>query len=353
VRLPRHPPAPLALSAQGDGPIGCITNRRNCLLFLLAEKTKMSLHISIAEADTLRQNFKTAEEMLFPARVAHDPLPAQSAVEKVTPIARNAASPAPTATRIELREISHIFKTPEGGSVYAVDRINLSVPEGRFASIIGPSGCGKTTLFNIIAGLETPTGGEVLVDGQNVSGMIGIVGYMLQKDLLFPWRTVLDNICLGMELRGLPMREARERAMPYLERYGLGGFENQYPAALSGGMKQRAALLRTLLYDSDIVLLDEPFGALDAQTKSLMQNWLLQLWSDFRKTVLFVTHDLDEALFLSDEIFVLSARPGRIKAQIDVPLPRPRTRDVFASPVFLDLKHHCLELLFDSESQEH
>jgi ABC-type nitrate/sulfonate/bicarbonate transport system ATPase subunit len=293
------------------------------------------------------------EEIPFAARATNDAVLSPPIGANVTPIARGVGSPAQAATRIELREIAHVFKTSDGGSVYAVDRINLSVPEGRFASIIGPSGCGKTTLFNIIAGLETPTSGEVLVDGRNVTGMIGIVGYMLQKDLLFPWRTVLDNICLGMELRGMPMREARERAMPYLARYGLGGFEKQFPAALSGGMKQRAALLRTLLYDSDIVLLDEPFGALDAQTKSLMQNWLLQLWSDFRKTVLFVTHDLDEALFLSDEIFVLSARPGRIKAQIDVPLPRPRTRDVFASPVFLDLKHHCTELLFDSGSQEH
>ncbi len=155
---------------------------------------------------------------------------------------------------------------------------------------------------------------------------------MLQKDLLLPWRTVLDNVCLGMELRGVPMREARERAMPYLARYGLGGFERQYPTALSGGMKQRAALLRTLLYDLDIVLLDEPFGALDAQTKSVMQDWLLQLWSDFRKTVLFVTHDIDEALFLSDEIYILSARPGRIKEKVEVPLERPRSREHIRQP---------------------
>ncbi|MBV9235253.1 MAG: ATP-binding cassette domain-containing protein, partial [Xanthobacteraceae bacterium] len=166
--------------------------------------------------------------------------------------------------RIELNDVSHVFHTPAAGSVYAVDRINIAVAEGRFVSIIGPSGCGKTTLFNIIAGLEQPTGGHVTVDGQDVTGMIGIVGYMLQKDLLFPWRTVLDNICLGMELRGIRMRQARERARPYLARYGLGGFEERYPSELSGGMRQRAALLRTLLYDSDVMLLDEPFGALDA-----------------------------------------------------------------------------------------
>ena len=251
-------------------------------------------------------------------------------------------------TRIELKSVSHVFSTQESGSVYAVDRCSIEVPEGHFVSIIGPSGCGKTTLFNIIAGLEQPTSGNVLVGGRDVTGMIGIVGYMLQKDLLLPWRTVLDNVCLGMELRGVAMRDARERAMPYLSRYGLGGFERQYPSALSGGMKQRAALLRTLLYDSDIVLLDEPFGALDAQTKSVMQDWLLQLWADFRKTVLFVTHDLDEALFLSDVVYVLSPRPGCIKAKIDVPLERPRARNIFASPIFVDLKSRCMDLLFDS-----
>ena len=249
-------------------------------------------------------------------------------------------------TRIELSSISHTFPTSEGPLVYALDRIDIRIPDGGFASVLGPSGCGKTTLFNIIAGLERPTEGRVIVDGENVTGMIGIVGYMLQKDLLFPWRTVLDNVCLGLELRGMKLSAARDYAQPFLERYGLGGFERNYPAALSGGMRQRAALLRTLLYDCDIILLDEPFGALDAMTKSRMQDWLLRLWQDFRKTVLFVTHDVDEALFLSDEVYVMSPRPGRVRERIAIPFERPRRRNLFASPDFIAIKNRCLGLLF-------
>ena len=176
------------------------------------------------------------------------------------------------------------------------------MPQGRFVSLIGPSGCGKSTIFNIVAGLLEPTGGRVLIDGADATGTIGRVGYMLQKDMLLPWRTVLDNVILGMEIQGVPLREARERALPLLRRYGLAGFEYLYPNALSGGMRQRAALLRTLLFDTDVILLDEPFGALDAQTKSQMQEWLLQLWADFGKTVVFVTHDVEEAIYLSDEV---------------------------------------------------
>src|SRR5499427_4252997 len=153
-------------------------------------------------------------------------------------------------------------------------------PQGRFVSLIGPSGCGKSTIFNIIAGLLEPTSGRVLIDGVDATGTIGRVGYMLQKDLLLPWRTVLDNTILGMEIQHVPLRAARERALPLLHRYGLAGFEYLYPNALSGGMRQRAALLRTLLFDTDVILLDEPFGALDAQTKLKMQEWLMQLWGD-------------------------------------------------------------------------
>ena len=150
----------------------------------------------------------------------------------------------------------------------------------------------------------------MLIDGEDATGTIGRVGYMLQKDLLLPWRTVLDNVILGMEIQGKPLRAARERALPLLQRYGLAGFEYLYPNSLSGGMRQRAALLRTLLFDTDVILLDEPFGALDAQTKLQMQEWLMQLWSDFKKTVVFVTHDVEEAIYLSDEIHVMGTRPG-------------------------------------------
>src|SRR5262245_1051246 len=190
-------------------------------------------------------------------------------------------------------DVGMTFKTPTG-VFHALAPVTLSIPQGRFVSLIGPSGCGKTTIFNIIAGLLEPTGGRVMIDGVDATGTIGRVGYMLQKDLLLPWRTVLDNTILGMEIQGVPLREARARALPLLQRYGLTGFEYLYPNSLSGGMRQRAALLRTLLFDTDLILLDEPFGALDAQTKLQMQEWLMQLWSDFGKTVLFVTHDVEE-----------------------------------------------------------
>ena len=223
--------------------------------------------------------------------------------------------------------------------------MTLAIPQGRFVSLIGPSGCGKSTLFNIIAGLLEPSGGRVMIDGADATGTIGRVGYMLQKDLLLPWRTVLDNVILGMEIQGVPLQAARDRALPLLRRYGLGGFEHLYPSALSGGMRQRAALLRTLMFDTDVILLDEPFGALDAQTKLQMQEWLLQLWSDFGKTVIFVTHDVEEAIYLSDEVNVMATRPGRIVETIPVPIARPRPRSVTLTPDFIAIKERCLELL--------
>jgi ABC-type nitrate/sulfonate/bicarbonate transport system ATPase subunit len=248
------------------------------------------------------------------------------------------------AAKLELRAITHVFA---GGRapVKAVDDVTIRVPDNTFVSVLGPSGCGKSTIFNIVAGLIKPSGGEVYLDGMNISGMVGFVGYMLQKDLLLPWRTVLDNVILGMELQSVPKNEARKRALPYLRRYGLAGFETQYPAALSGGMRQRAALLRTLLYDTEVILLDEPFGALDAQTRAHMQQWLLQIWADFNKTVVFITHDVEEAIFLSDQVVVMTQRPGRIKAVIDIPIPRPRAPATLHDARFIALKQQCLELL--------
>jgi ABC-type nitrate/sulfonate/bicarbonate transport system ATPase subunit len=236
------------------------------------------------------------------------------------------------------------FATP-AGAFQALARVSLAVPTGRFISLIGPSGCGKSTIFNIVAGLQEPTQGRVMIDGEDATGTIGRVGYMLQKDLLLPWRTVLDNVILGMEIQGKPLPEARERALPLLRKYGLSGFEYLYPNSLSGGMRQRAALLRTLLFDTDVILLDEPFGALDAQTKAHMQEWLMQLWSDFQKTVVFVTHDVEEAIFLSDDIHVMGTRPGRILESIPIPLPRPRERSVTLTPEFVAIKERCLKLL--------
>jgi ABC-type nitrate/sulfonate/bicarbonate transport system ATPase subunit len=252
------------------------------------------------------------------------------------------------APKVQLQGVGMQFPTPTG-HFQALAPVDLQVDEGRLVSLIGPSGCGKTTVFNIIAGLQQPTTGRVIIDGWDATSKIGLVGYMLQKDLLLPWRTVLDNVILGMEIRGTPLQEARARAEPYLHRYGLSGFERRYPNTLSGGMRQRAALLRTLLIDTDVILLDEPFGALDAQTKAYMQDWLLQLWADFRKTIVFITHDVEEAIYLSDEICVMGTRPGRIIEHIDVDLPRPRARSLVTSTPFMAMKERCLNLL----SKEH
>jgi ABC-type nitrate/sulfonate/bicarbonate transport system ATPase subunit len=248
------------------------------------------------------------------------------------------------STKLLIDDVSMTFATP-AGVFRALDHVNLSVPQGCFVSLIGPSGCGKSTIFNIVAGLQEPSEGRILIDGVDATGTIGRVGYMLQKDLLLPWRTLTDNIILGMEIQGVRLAEARERALPLLRRYGLAGFENAYPKTLSGGMRQRAALLRTLLFDTDVVLLDEPFGALDAQTKLRMQEWLLQLWGDFGKTVVFVTHDVEEAIFLSDEVHVMGTRPGRIIETIPVALPRPRARACKTTQEFMALKERCLDLL--------
>ena len=246
--------------------------------------------------------------------------------------------------KLLLEDVSMTFQS--GGSTFtALSQVGLSVSANSFVTLLGPSGCGKSTIFNIVAGLQTPSTGRVLIDGRDATGFIGQVGYMLQKDMLLPWRTTLDNVCLGMEIRGVPIKEARERAAPLMLRYGLGGFEKRHPAALSGGMRQRAALLRTLIMDMEIVLLDEPFGALDAQTKSRMQEWLLGLFSDFGRTVVFVTHDVEEAIFLSDEIHVMASRPGRIIERMPIDLPRPRDRAIVSSPRFVAMKKYCLDLL--------
>jgi ABC-type nitrate/sulfonate/bicarbonate transport system ATPase subunit len=250
------------------------------------------------------------------------------------------------AGQLEVRSVTKIFRR-NGRAIHALDATSMDVTRGKLVSIIGPSGCGKSTLFNIIAGLTKPTSGDVLSEGESIIGKSGVVGYMLQKGLLLPWRTILDNITLGMEVRGISKRDAVERAMPLIERYGLHGFEQHYPHELSGGMRQRTSLLRTMLYDRDVILLDEPFGALDAQTRLLMQRWLLDVWSDLHKTILFVTHDIDEAIFLSDEIQVFTARPGRIKATVPVTLVRPREPEVVTTPEFMDLKRTLWSLLGD------
>lgn len=245
---------------------------------------------------------------------------------------------------IEIKGVSKIFRR-DGQEFTAMRETNVTIESGKFICIIGPSGCGKSTLFNIIAGLIKPTTGDILVNGESIIGKKGKVGYMLQKDMLLPWRTILDNVIIGMEIEGVSKKEAKEKALAMMGKYGLNGFDKNYPYELSGGMRQRAALLRTMLYDRDIMLLDEPFGALDAQTRLRMQTWLLEVWRENRKTVLFVTHDIDEAIYLADEIYVFSPGPGYIKEVIDVNIPRPRQTEDMSSENYQALKQHLLAQL--------
>ena len=230
--------------------------------------------------------------------------------------------------------------------------VDLAVEPGEFVSIIGPSGCGKSTLLNIVAGLDRPDSGSVSLragdggqDEESLGDRLGRVGYMQQKDLLLPWRTVLDNAILGLELRGVPKRQARKQALELTESFGLKGFEDQYPFALSGGMRQRTAFLRTMLLGQEMVLLDEPFGALDALTRIQMQEWLLTLWDTMNSTIILITHDVDEAILVSDRVYVLTSRPGKVKMVLDVDLPRPRNFESVTSPAFTSLKAKLLAAL--------
>lgn len=248
---------------------------------------------------------------------------------------------------LEAKALSKVFPAREGrGAVWALEGVDLAVGTGEFVCIVGPSGCGKSTLFNVLAGLDRPSSGEILLDDRRSDRLLGEIGYMPQNDLLMPWRNVLDNTTLGLEMNGVSRREARERARAELPRFGLDGFEDQWPSRCSGGMRQRAALLRTFLAGRDVMLLDEPFGALDALTRQVMQEWLLGVWQQDRKTILFVTHDVEEALFLSDRVYVMSGRPGRIILSLEVDLPRPRRlEETTTDERFVQLKARLLEPL--------
>lgn len=249
---------------------------------------------------------------------------------------------APPMLRIE--RITKDFVS-SGRTLSVLDAVNLEAGRGEFVSIIGPSGCGKSTLLNIIAGLDEPTGGEVAFGGFDARDRLGRVGYMQQKDLLLPWRTVLGNAALGLEVNGVPPSEAKRRALALMDRFGLGGFDDRYPATLSGGMRQRVAFLRTILTERDLLLLDEPFGALDALTRGSMQEWLLDLWATYRKTIVLVTHDVDEAIFVSDRVYVLTARPGRVRMVLPITLPRPRSYDLVTDAAFIALKAQLLSAI--------
>jgi ABC-type nitrate/sulfonate/bicarbonate transport system ATPase subunit len=245
------------------------------------------------------------------------------------------------APKLVVRDLTQKF-----GTVTVLDCFNLEIREREFVCILGASGCGKSTLFNAVSGLLQVTSGSILLDGQDIVGRPGQVGYMLQKDLLLPWRSVLDNIVLGAALTRGATRPERRRAADLATRYGLGDFLHHYPQALSGGMRQRAALMRTIAAQRELILLDEPFGALDSQTRLGMQQWLLEVWRDMGRTVLFVTHDVDEAIFLADRLVVMLPRPGRIGLMRDVNIARPRGTDSLTTPEFTALKREIMNVLY-------
>lgn len=261
-------------------------------------------------------------------------------------------SPAAAGSTLHVRGVGksyEVSKDPKKPPVMTevLRPVDVTAPPGELVTIVGPSGCGKSTLFGIIAGLESPTVGTIDIDGEDVTGTTGHVGYMLQKDMLLPWRSVLDNVILGLEVRGVKRADSVAAARPLLREYGLGDYEQARPAQLSGGMRQRAALLRTLLFNRPIMLLDEPFGALDAQTRMQMQLWLLEVQATFRKSIVFVTHDIDEAVLLSDRIYVMAGRPGSVVREIHVDLPKPRNPEVTTSPEFSAYKDEVRSLLME------
>ena len=252
--------------------------------------------------------------------------------------------------KIEIRGLSKSFQAKHS-SLEVLRDLTLFAHDAEFVSIIGPSGCGKSTLFNIMAGLEPASGGDVFMDGQPVTGRKEFFAYMPQKDLLFPWRRIIDNTTLGLEVRAVPKKEARAQARPLFDTFGLAGFESAYPFELSGGMRQRAALLRTVVQGRSVILLDEPFGALDSLTRTEMQEWLEGVWERYRWTVFLITHDIREAVFLSDRVYVLTTRPATVKAVIEVPVPRPRALEVIGTPQFLAIEAALVRSLHEESAK--
>jgi ABC-type nitrate/sulfonate/bicarbonate transport system ATPase subunit len=252
-----------------------------------------------------------------------------------------AAEPDMTGTgrSLELRGLSKSFPT-DHGPLLALDRVDLAAAPGEFVAVIGPSGCGKSTLFNIAAGLEEMDAGEVLIGGRAATDRLGASAYMPQRDALLDWQRVIDNVTLPLRLRGRSRAQARATALPLLQRFGLGEFARAWPWQLSGGMRQRAAFLRTVIAEPTLLLLDEPFGALDGLTRFDLQQWLSGVWAEYRSTVLLVTHDTTEAIFLCDRVYVMTPRPGRVAAVVDIDLRRPRRPEDRESGAFVDLERH-------------
>jgi NitT/TauT family transport system ATP-binding protein len=252
---------------------------------------------------------------------------------------------------IELDNVACTFISKDAPSqrYTAVQNVSLTVGDGEFVSVVGPTGCGKSTLLNVAAGLLAPSEGAVRIFGKPLQGINARAGYMFQSESLMPWRTGLDNVMAGLQFRGMPDREARELAESWLRRVGLGGFGDRYPHQMSGGMRKRASLAQTLVMDPDIILMDEPFSALDIQTRQLMENEVLQLWAEKKKAVLFITHDLDEAIAMSDRVVILSAGPAaRPIGEFLIDIPRPRdVAEVKMTPRFIELHQAIWSVLRD------
>jgi NitT/TauT family transport system ATP-binding protein len=230
------------------------------------------------------------------------------------------------AVLLSVEAISKEFQV-RGKRISAIDSVTLTLDEGEFVTVVGPSGCGKSTLLNLIVGLLAPSAGRILFRDRPITGINPEIGYVTQKDNLLPWRTLVANVEIALELRGVEPKERRRRAGALIQQVGLTGFEGHYPHELSGGMRQRANIIRTLIYEPELILMDEPFGPLDAQTRIVLQHQLLALWAATKKTIVFITHDLVEAIALADRVVMMSSRPGKIKCIANVPIPRPR--DVF------------------------
>jgi len=248
-------------------------------------------------------------------------------------------------SKLRIEGVTVRFTGRKGRTVTALENISLAIPDRELSVIVGPSGCGKSTLLRLVAGLAEATAGRITLDDRPIAGPSAERGMVFQSYTLFPWLTVRRNVEFGPELKRTPASERAKIAERFIREVGLDGFEDAYPDQLSGGMRQRTALARALANDPEILLMDEPFGALDSQTRALMQELLLGIWEQSHKTVLFVTHDIDEALFLGDVVYVMSARPGRIKQEITVDLPRPRAPEVLTAPRFVALKREVLALI--------
>jgi NitT/TauT family transport system ATP-binding protein len=257
--------------------------------------------------------------------------------------------------KVAIRHVAKSFETPTGERYHAIGDVTFDVAPGEFVSVVGPSGCGKSTLLRLVAGIAAPDAGEIRVDDRPVDGVNRRVGFVFQQDALLPWRSVYENVALGLRIRKRPEAEVRERVADWIARVGLRGFERYYPARLSGGMRKRAAIAQTLSYEPDVILMDEPFAHLDVQTRYYLEEDLMKLCVDGQRTILFVTHDLDEAIGLADRVVVMTAGPhSRVRADEAVDIPRPRNLlEVRAAPGFADMSRHLWRQLFEEVSRSY